>query len=91
MLSAAYVLGKNPVTVDEIREAGDYINHAIFTDMELEGGFKRLGEAGLLRVEGDEIFVTEAGQRLCEEAMSTTQYILDGTDNIHRKLQQLAG
>ena len=59
--------------------------------MEVEGGFRRLGEAGLLRVNGAEIFVTEEGRRLCDEALSTTQYILEGTDNVHRALQELAG
>jgi hypothetical protein len=91
LLAAAYVLRKKPVTVAEIREAGDYINHAIFTDEELSGGFGRLSAAGLLQVQGDEISLTEDGRRLCEDAMSTTQFVLDGTDNIHRALQQLAG
>jgi hypothetical protein len=91
LLAAAYVWKKNPVTVDEVRESGDHINHAIFTDEELEGGFKRLGAAGLLRVDAEEIFLTEEAQRLCDEAMSTTRYVLDGTENIQRALNELPG
>lgn len=35
-----------PATREHLRSVGDFINHAIFTDEELEGGLRRLVEAG---------------------------------------------
>jgi hypothetical protein len=44
LLSIIYA-GK-PADTKVIREVGDFINHAIFTDDELEGGLARLEAAG---------------------------------------------
>ncbi len=46
-------------TLAEIIGAGDAINHAIFMDEELKGGFYRLAHGGHISVQGDVCFVTE--------------------------------
>src|SRR5687767_1042574 len=50
LLSLTYV--REPIDRQRMREIGDFINHAIFTDNELRGGLRRLLEAGHVRREG---------------------------------------
>jgi len=38
---------------ERLRSVGDFINHAIFTDEELDGGVARLQRAGHVVAEGD--------------------------------------
>ena len=46
--------------MQEIIEAGDGINHAIFTDEELEGGLARLTAAGLIKEKNGVFFPSRA-------------------------------
>jgi hypothetical protein len=46
--------------LEAIVGAGDAINHAIFTDAELRGGFVRLARAGHITIEGEYCMVTDA-------------------------------
>ncbi len=39
---------------DRLRQIGDYINHAIFNDEEIDGGLIRLGQAGHAVANGDQ-------------------------------------
>ena len=52
LLTAAYFTQENPVSLRGVIGAGDGINHAIFTDDELDHGMTRLTAAGLARLEG---------------------------------------
>jgi len=43
----------------QLRAVGDYINHAIFTDEEIDGGLARLVQAGYVTEVSDRYFPTE--------------------------------
>jgi hypothetical protein len=45
-LLLALLYAGRPASRETIRQVGDFINHAIFTDEELEGGLTRLKAAG---------------------------------------------
>src|SRR5262249_12990301 len=44
----ALLYAQKPAPRERIRAAGDYINHAVMTDAELDGGLARLAAAGLV-------------------------------------------
>jgi hypothetical protein len=75
LLIAAYSTQENPVSLRGLIGAGDGINHAIFTDNELDQGMTRLTAAGLARLEGETILLTDEAVRLCEDAVKTTPYM----------------
>lgn len=58
-------LGGNP-TLARIIGTGDFINHAIFTLHELNGGLRRLQEAGYIEVEDSVYPLTEKGKEITE-------------------------
>jgi hypothetical protein len=43
-LLLSLIYGREPLDRQRIRDIGDYINHAIFTDEEVRGGLRRLLE-----------------------------------------------
>ena len=45
-LLLSLIYAREPAVRDHLRAVGDYINHAIFTNEELEGGLVRLERAG---------------------------------------------
>jgi hypothetical protein len=45
-LLLSLIYAGEPVDRDHLRAIGDYINHAIFTDEELDGGLARLLQSG---------------------------------------------
>ena len=45
-LLLAILYARGPANRAKIKEIGDFINHAIFTDEELEGGLERLKRTG---------------------------------------------
>lgn len=53
-------------TLARVIGTGDFINHAIFTLHELNGGLRRLEEAGYITVEGEEYLLTETGKEITE-------------------------
>jgi hypothetical protein len=89
LLTAAYFTQENPVSLKGLFAAGDAINHAIFTDEEIDHGLARLDAAGLARLEGEAIRLTDDAIRLCEEAVKTTPYMLESVDNIKAALRAL--
>ena len=89
LLTAAYITQENPVSLRSLFAAGDSINHAIFTDEEIDNGLTRLEAAGLARLDGETIVLTEDAKRLCEEAMKSTPYILDGTERVEAALRKI--
>jgi hypothetical protein len=89
VLTAAYVIARNPVSLSDLVAAGDYINHAILTDEELEHAFTRLTAAGLVEVTGDAVLLTEDGLALCRAAVDPPREILTATDNVERALREI--
>src|SRR5579872_3766695 len=53
LLLAILYNGEQGAGIEGIIRAGDFINHAIFTDDELQSGLTRLQEAGLVERSGD--------------------------------------
>jgi hypothetical protein len=51
-LLLSLIYGSEPLDRQRVRDIGDFINHAIFTDDELEGGLQRLLGRGLVRRTG---------------------------------------
>jgi hypothetical protein len=45
-LLLSLIYAREPADRDHLRAVGDFINHAIFTDEELDGGLARLRRAG---------------------------------------------
>src|SRR5262245_18473008 len=45
-LLLSLIYARDPADRDHLRAVGDYINHAIFSDEELDGGLARLLQAG---------------------------------------------
>jgi hypothetical protein len=89
VLTAAYLPKKNPVTLTELFAAGDAVNKAIFTDDEVEQGLMKLSAAELLQWDGKVIALTEKALRLCDEAVESTQYILQAMKRIEEELRQI--
>jgi hypothetical protein len=89
VLTAACIRETNPVSLVDLIEAGDYINHAILLDEEINGALSRLAAAGLVQVEGYDIVITDQGQRLYEEATSSRLSVIEMTDAVSRALNRL--
>ncbi|MCC6643648.1 hypothetical protein IT411_02765 [Candidatus Peregrinibacteria bacterium] len=70
----------------QIVEAGDYINHAVFSDQELNGGLERLGRIGLLSKNGDMIVVEKEAVNLHEEASRKTKNLIKIMENLEKLL-----
>jgi hypothetical protein len=89
VLTAACIRETNPVSLVDLIEAGDCINHAILLDEEINGALSRLAAAGLVQVEGYDIVITDQGQRLYEEATSSRLSVIEMTDAVSRALNRL--
>jgi hypothetical protein len=89
LLTAAYSTQENPVSLRGLIGAGDSINHALFTDDEIDHGLTRLTAAGLARFEGEKIVLTEDAVRLCEEAVKTTPYMFEATKKVEAALRKI--
>jgi hypothetical protein len=89
LLTAAYFTEENPVSLRSLFAAGDAINHAIFTDEEIDHGLTRLEAAGLACLDGETIVLTDDAKRLCEEAVKSTPYIFDGVKPVEAALRKI--
>jgi hypothetical protein len=89
LLTAAYFTEENPVSLRGLIGAGDAINHAIFTDNEIDHGLTRLSAAGLARLDGETIVLTQDGIRLCEEAVKSTPYMFESTKKVESALRRI--
>jgi hypothetical protein len=58
--------GERP-TLARIIAVGDFLNHAIFTSSEINGGVSRLSHAGLIVTDRDAFVLTEAGKKITRE------------------------
>lgn len=67
ILSSIFLIGREkPATLHEVIAAGDFINHAIFTLSELNGGFSRLSRGGLIRIQDGTYRLTAKGKKITE-------------------------
>jgi hypothetical protein len=89
VLTAAYVAARNPVSLSDVVAAGDFINHAIFTDEELEHAFTRLTAAGLVELQGDVVVLSDEALALCREAVERAGGVLTATANVDRALREI--
>ena len=89
LLTAAYFTEENPVTLRSLFAAGDAINHAIFTDVEIDHGLTRLEAAGLAHLDGEAIVLTDDAIHLCEEAVKSTPYMFESTQKVEGALRKI--
>jgi hypothetical protein len=89
LLTAAYSTQENPVSLRGLIGAGDSINHALFTDDEIDDGLTRLTAAGLARLEGESILLTDDALHLCEEAVKATAYMFEATKAVEAALRKI--
>ena len=89
LLTAAYFTQENPVSLRGLIGAGDGINHAIFTDDELDHGMTRLTAAGLARLEGETIVLTDEAVRLCENVVKARGYTRDAMKAVEVALREI--
>ena len=68
LLTAIYGanLADEPASLARVIGTGDFINHAIFTLAELNGGFSRLEKGGLITVHDQTYSLTETGRNVTE-------------------------
>jgi hypothetical protein len=89
LLTAAYFTEENPVTLRGLLAAGDAINHAIFTDVEIDHGLTRLEAAGLAHLDGEAIVLTDGAIHLCKEAVKSTRYMFESTEKVEGALRKI--
>jgi hypothetical protein len=70
LLLAIYCAGKNESdhSLEAIIGWGDAINHSVFTDEQLRGGFARLQRLGYIACHGAESEVTQAFEKIWQQA-----------------------
>jgi hypothetical protein len=69
LLAAKYAQGKKDfASKKNIVEAGDYINHAIFLESEIDHAITVLSNAGLLQVNGDNFSIGPSFAKLWEKS-----------------------
>ncbi len=66
LLSVEWSAYNRYVSLRSIISTADYINHSIPTEFEIEGGFTRLLQAGLIKVSKRRIGTTQKGLRLVD-------------------------
>src|SRR4051812_27977959 len=71
----------------EVISAADYINHLVLTENEVNDSSRRLSAAGLLRMEGDQLALTDSGCRLIPETQGGSIY--DELDRLRARLSLL--
>ncbi len=68
--------GDQGASLYHIISIGDALNHAIFTDEELESGFARLTEGGLIEERGERYYATEEAREKYTKASSKSGSVL---------------
>jgi hypothetical protein len=89
LLTAAYVADESPVTLARLFAAGDALNKTLFLDQELEHGLTLLGAAGLARLDGEVIALTDDGRRLCRGAFESTTSARDALKKVEEELRAI--
>jgi hypothetical protein len=89
LLTAACMTDENPVSLRSLFAAGDAVNHALFTDEELNTGMTKLTAAGLADWNGEAIVLSDAGINLYDQAAGKTRYMLQAMENVESALRQI--
>ena len=89
LLTAACMTEENPVSLRSLIAAGDAVNHALFTDDELNRGMTNLAAAGLAEWNGEAIVLTDAGMHLYKRAATPTRYMLQAMENVEAALREI--
>lgn len=83
-LLLALLYGREPADAETLRQWGDAINHAIFTDEELEGGLRRLKEAG-------HVIEEEGRFRTSPDVVAWFDRVSPRRSAIHKELERAEG
>lgn len=83
-LLLAVVMASNDkqASLQQIMDTGDYINHAVFSEEELESGLLRLEQAGLLTRNGERVLVNQSAFDLQMEASKKAKDLFKIMDNL---------
>ena len=84
LLSVALAGGAKSAELKEVVAAGDYINHAIFTEDELRGGLRRLTAGGWVKLIGGNWAVTSRFKRVSGRLPRTLHKALEQVEEILR-------
>ena len=85
----AFYQGNAGTSLRDLIATADYINHAIPTDEEIEGGINRLARAGLVTVEEGYFHLTPAGRLLLREFHGKRDSLLKVWERVDGHLQTL--
>jgi len=89
VLMAAFYADERPVSLASLFAAGDALNHALFLDDELQHGLTLLSAAGLARLDGEVIVLSDDGIRLCEEAIGSTEHMRGALKQVEKLLEAI--
>jgi hypothetical protein len=78
--------GNEGASLYHIISTGDALNHAIFTDEELESGFARLTEGGLIEERDERFFGTPEAKEMYSKASSRSGSIFTIRDRLSKAL-----
>jgi len=82
--------GDQGASLYHIISIGDALNHAIFTDDELESGFVRLTEGGLIEELSERFFATEKAKEKYSKASSKPGSVLTIRDRLAKSIGAVA-
>jgi Mn-dependent DtxR family transcriptional regulator len=88
LLLAIYgaTLSNKTAKLSDIIAIGDYINHAIFTTSELNGGLSRLHRGKLIKISKDKYSLTKRGKEIAEPDPKTKKRVWDQLETIKVRL-----
>ena len=75
LLAIIYASGEKSATLDEIIAAGDWINHAIFNEDELESGLARLTAGGFIKEKNNAFSATQKVKRAYSKTTGSRRII----------------
>lgn len=78
---------ENGASLFDIIRTGDGLNHAIFSNDELESGFARLTSGGLITAKGELFFATNEAVELYEQASKRSGSPLTIRERLAKKLK----
>lgn len=73
-------------SLEQVTTAGDYINHAIFTEDELEGGLSRLSAGGFIKRESGLFSITDKVLQAYEKTHTPRRYVYKELEDMVRFL-----
>jgi hypothetical protein len=89
LLTAACMTEENPVSLRSLFAAGDAVNHALFTDEELNRGMTNLAAAGLAEWNGEAIVLSGRALGVYEQAAAGARYLDQVMENVEAALREI--